>query len=62
MLYNIKSTGKFDHDIKLAKKRGLDENELFDVVKKLANGEKLPTKHHDHALKGDFKGKRECHS
>ncbi len=61
MLYDVKTTGKFDHDIKLAKKRGLNEDELFDVVKKLANGEKLPAKHHDHSLKGDFKGKRECH-
>ena len=61
MLYNVKTTGKFDHDIKLAKKRGLDENELFAVVKKLAEGESLPRKNHDHALKGDFKGKRECH-
>ena len=61
MLYDVKTTGKFDHDIKLAKKRGLNENELFDVVKKLANGEKLLAKHRDHSLKGDFKGKRKCH-
>jgi mRNA interferase YafQ len=61
MLYNVKTTNKFDHDIKLAKKRGLDENELLDVVMKLANDEKLPVSLHDHALKGDFKGKRECH-
>jgi len=44
MLYDVKTTGKFDHDIKLAKKRGLDENDLFEVVKKLANDEKLPPK------------------
>lgn len=61
MLYDVKTTGKFDHDIKLAKKRGLDENDLFEVVKKLANDEKLPAKNHDHALKGNFIGKRECH-
>ena len=61
MLYNVKTTGKFDRDIKLAKKRGLDENDLFAVVKKLADGEVLPAKNHDHALKGGFVGKRECH-
>ncbi|MBR1514711.1 MAG: type II toxin-antitoxin system YafQ family toxin [Bacteroidales bacterium] len=61
MLYDVKTTGKFDRDIRLAKKRGLNENDLFEVVKKLANDENLPAKNHDHALKGDFKGKRECH-
>ncbi len=61
MLYDVKTTGKFDRDIKLAKKRGLDENDLFDVVRKLANDEKLPAKNQDHSLKGNFNGKRECH-
>ena len=61
MPYDIITTSKFDHDIKLAKRRGLDENDLFEVVKKLANDEKLPVKNHDHALKGSFIGKRECH-
>lgn len=61
MRYDVRTTGKFDHDVKLAKKRGLNENDLFVVVGKLANGEKLPPKSHDHALKGDFIGKRECH-
>ena len=45
MRYDVRTTSKFDHDVKLAKKRGLNENDL----------------NHDHALKGDFIGKRECH-
>ena len=61
MLFNVKTTGKFDRDIKLAKRRGLNEDDLFAVVKKLADGEILPEKCRDHALKGDFVGKRECH-
>ena len=34
---------------------------LADIIKKLANGEKLPAKNKDHALTGNFAGKRECH-
>lgn len=34
---------------------------MFDVVEKLANGEKLDIKFKDHALKGDYLGYRDCH-
>ena len=61
MLYEVVTTKRFNREIALAKKRGLNENELFAVVEKLANGETLPRKNHDHALKGEFKGARECH-
>ncbi len=31
------------------------------VLDRLANGEKLEPKYHDHALKGGLKGLRDCH-
>lgn len=43
------------------KKRGLNLSLLDSVVYMLANGVTLPKKYHDHALKGKFKGFRECH-
>jgi mRNA interferase YafQ len=61
MLYNISATKQFEKDVKLAKKRGLDVEQLNTVVFKLATGEVLPEKYKDHNLKGQFKGKRECH-
>jgi len=34
---------------------------MTDIIKKLARGEKLDAKYHDHALKGKYEGCRECH-
>lgn len=61
MRYNITATVQFEKDVKLSKKRGLDINLLFQIVDKLALNEPLPAKYKDHALKGEFAGKRECH-
>lgn len=60
-MYEIEVTNRFLKDLKLARKRNLDENKLNTVVKLLANGEELPPKYHDHVLAGDYKGCRECH-
>ena len=59
--YIVKYTNKFSKDLKLIKKRGYDIKLLEKIVKILANGEKLPIKNKDHALKGDYIGHRECH-
>lgn len=61
MTYEVRYTARFGRDLKLAKKQGKDTDKLFDIVEKLANGEKLEDKHHDHSLTGDYKGCRECH-
>ena len=61
MSYNIQATHQYDKDVKLAKKRGLDIDELIEVVCKLASGETLPPKNRDHALTGNYAGHRECH-
>ena len=59
--YEVQPTGQFKKDLKLAKKRGLDLNELFAVVEMLANDVELPEKHHNHLLHGDYNGYWECH-
>lgn len=61
MKYDIATTARFEKDLKTAKKRGLDLDELDGVVTKLANGDNLPPKNHDHPLAGEYKGTRECH-
>lgn len=61
MKYLIKKTNRFDKDVFLAQKRGKNLNKLFDVVAKLAEGEKLAPKFKDHSLKGEYENCRECH-
>lgn len=60
-MYEIEVTNRFLKDLKLARKRNLDENKLNEIIARLANGEKLPDKNHDHPLAGDYKGCRECY-
>lgn len=61
MKYEVKPTKKFEKDLKLAAKRGYDLNLIANIIKKLANGEKLPAKNKDHILFGNYINKRECH-
>lgn len=52
---------QFKKDLKLARKRNLPEQELFDVVRDLANDITLHPDKHDHQLTGEYTGFRECH-
>ena len=61
MKYNIKHSTRFKKSYKLAQKRGLDVFLLKEVIVKLGNGIPLEAKHKDHALKGRWKGFRECY-
>ena len=61
MKYSIQITTQFKKDYKQAEKRGCDIPKLKKVISMLADGEKLPQKYSDHALKGVFSGYRECH-
>lgn len=59
MKYTIELAKSFK---KSFKKLTPKEQELFSKIsKRLANGESLEPKYHDHALKGDYSGFRECH-
>ena len=59
--YKIKCTSRYKKDIKLAKKRNYNIEELEQVVFKLANGQPLEEKYCDHALEGNWKDHRELH-
>ena len=61
MIYEVKFTNQFKRELKRAEKQGKDIEELFSVIQKIANDEKLDAKYHDHALKGNYKRCRECH-
>ncbi len=59
MKYTIELSKSFK---KSFKKLTLKEQGLFgEISRRLADGESLEPKHHDHALKGDYVGFRECH-
>ena len=57
----VKPTTKFQRDLKRTERRGYNIGLLTVVIKKLAAGETLDASYNDHALKGQYKGCRECH-
>ncbi len=59
--YTVKPTTQFKKDYKLAIRRGLDIDQLDDVITTLAMGKHLPEKNKDHPLSGNWVGHRECH-
>ena len=60
-MYKVDRTAKFMRELKTMVKRGLDMSKLDFVVGTLASGKQLPAKYRDHALKGNWRGIRECH-
>lgn len=54
-------TNQYKKDLKLARRRHLDEGELDRVILALANDRPLPPNKRDHALTGQYRGFRECH-
>ncbi|MCM1310726.1 MAG: type II toxin-antitoxin system YafQ family toxin [Bacteroides sp.] len=60
-MFELSVTTQYKRDLKLARKRGLDENLLDEIIKLLVDGLPLPEKNKDHVLKGDYRGCRECH-
>lgn len=61
MKYSLEFTCQYLKDLKLARRRHLDEDKLNEIILMLLNGKELPRKNKDHALKGDYAGCRECH-
>ena len=59
--YKIIYEKSFRRQYKLLEKRGYEISLLDDIILKLANGKTLPPKHHDHPLRGDRRGYRDCH-
>lgn len=60
-MLRLKTTTKFNKDLKLIKKRGYNIKKLEKVVNKLLNQEILEEKYKDHKLIRDYEGYRECH-
>ena len=59
--YIVKPTSQFKKDYKAAIKRNLNISALQNVIRKIANGEKLEECYRDHTLSGQWSGHRECH-
>ncbi|MCK4469171.1 MAG: type II toxin-antitoxin system YafQ family toxin [Desulfobacterales bacterium] len=57
----IRRDTQFKRDVNRISKRHKDVNKLKDIIKRLANAEKLPPQNNDHQLKGTLKDCRECH-
>lgn len=60
-MYEIKTTNRFNKDLKRCKKRGYELQLLKEVVKLLAKSGRLPQKYKPHKLKGNYEGLWECH-
>jgi mRNA interferase YafQ len=56
-----RTTGQFDRDYSHAVKRGMKIEKLDTLMMMLINEDPLPPRNRDHALKGNFKGFRDCH-
>ena len=54
-------TRQFERDVKRAKKRGKTLDKLKIIVRTLVEGKKLDPLQRDHALLGNYRGRRECH-
>ena len=59
--FSLHYSNTYLKDLKLARRRRLDENRLNEVIKLLLSGEPLPANLHNHILTGDYKGYWECH-
>ena len=59
--FEIVRTTQFKKDLKLAIKRGLDIDDLLQVVGNLSADQPLPQKNRNHLLSGEYKGCWECH-
>ncbi len=61
--YDVVYSTKFKKALKKLIKKGKDINELFDIIDKLANDEKLNMKYKNHSLVNDkyYNDCNECH-
>ena len=59
--FSLHLSKRYLKDLKLARRRGLDEASLNEIVKKLLDGEELPVKNRNHQLHGQYEGCWECH-
>jgi mRNA interferase YafQ len=60
-MYTVKYPTQFKKDLKLAKKRKLDLELLYEVMDKIEALKEIPAKYRDHTLVSNWKGYRELH-
>jgi len=60
-MYQIKYSKRFDKNLKLCMKRGLNMRLIFDAIALLRTTGSLPAKYKPHKLSGDMDGIWECH-
>lgn len=58
---NIYLNNKFKKELSLCIKRGFDLSRFDAIYNALAADEKLPEKHREHVLSGNWAGYHECH-
>lgn len=58
---DVRPTGRYLKDLKLAQRRGYDLKKLADVLDLLRAGKPLPASNRDHGLKGRWQNYRDCH-
>lgn len=64
MKYSVKYTSQFKKEFKNMLKRGCNQNEMQHIINLIAEGTntaELCERYSDHALKGNWRGFRECH-
>jgi mRNA interferase YafQ len=57
----LKTTKRFERDLKRVGKRGKQLDKLWSVVECLLNNEPLDARHRAHLLSGEWQSFRECH-
>ena len=60
-MYSLEFTKQYLRDLKLSRKRNLDEEKLNQLIKILITGDNIPKQYKNHALTGNYKGLNECH-
>jgi mRNA interferase YafQ len=57
----FRTTNLFKKEFRKARKRGKNVERLRGLMQSLVNEDPIPSRHRDHALTGNYKGRRECH-
>jgi len=61
MTYRVKTTKRFDKELKRCEKRGYNMQLIFNVMQLLAATGTLPAQYRPHKLTGNRQGQWECH-
>ena len=61
MKYIVKTTKRFDKDLKRCEKRGLNMHHIQEAMLILASTGTLPAKYRPHRMSGNRDGQWECH-